>query len=546
MDADDATLLAAAAAGDDAATEALLRRYGPLVVCACRRQLAGADVEDAAQAVFLVLWRRARDRAIAANLPGWLVVTAGHVCATARRAAARRRRHEREVATAGADRGGGMDGEARALLDLALAALPEAEREVVVRRHLLGEAPEAVAIAAGCAVGTVHSRTSRGLERLRAWYVRRGIACTGAALAALLAAEARAAEGSRPPSAEPSAAARRLAGSAGPAPASLIMGTALMLPILIAVLVLVRAASAGEEAPYVTIYDIRSQLWRTWPVLGAPPRAAPGDRDPPVDPAAIDTLYASRTWSGAQEAMARVVRRADPAAVVRAVQPGAPDADLAELAPDPVDWPGLRATLASPSGPRVPGVDGMWLVAVRASPAAQRSLAAAMSAVYRRGGDAVVAELGAGGMATAQALREAVRGLWDRDGRIVPRQAWPVAVGPAQAPVVCIPEERVPGRPVAMAPCAGGTLIAESDLVYWWPDELPLAAARILRQRLDAGPKGRLFMAPSLPAEQAAPGWVVEGEWASAVGEARRQARPPRAVPRQTGPAVAPPPAQGF
>lgn len=72
----DRQLLAAAAKGDSTAMEELIRRHAPLVLTACRRQLPADEVDDATQAVFLVLWRRLAAATAAPGLPGWLLATA--------------------------------------------------------------------------------------------------------------------------------------------------------------------------------------------------------------------------------------------------------------------------------------------------------------------------------------------------------------------------------------------------------------------------------------------------------------------------------------
>ena len=73
-DGSDADLLGRFVAGrDQAAFEALVRRHGPMVHAACRRELGpGPDADDAFQVAFLVLARDARRVRTPAALPGWL------------------------------------------------------------------------------------------------------------------------------------------------------------------------------------------------------------------------------------------------------------------------------------------------------------------------------------------------------------------------------------------------------------------------------------------------------------------------------------------
>src|SRR5262245_23355088 len=76
---------------EEAAFEALLRRYGPMVFGVCRRLLRDAhDVEDAFQATFLVLLRKARSISRRELLAGWLYGVAYRTALHARGRAARR------------------------------------------------------------------------------------------------------------------------------------------------------------------------------------------------------------------------------------------------------------------------------------------------------------------------------------------------------------------------------------------------------------------------------------------------------------------------
>src|SRR5262249_44378594 len=104
----DSELVARLAAGHDpAAFEAVLHRHGELVLGACRRQLsAPEDVEDAFQATFLVLLRKAASVRAGASLAPWLYGVALRV---ARHLRLQRRRAPNgdlvEVAVAGEDVG---------------------------------------------------------------------------------------------------------------------------------------------------------------------------------------------------------------------------------------------------------------------------------------------------------------------------------------------------------------------------------------------------------------------------------------------------------
>lgn len=195
---DDGALLAAwSAARDESAFRRLCDRHAALVAAACRRQ-GSPDADEAAQAVFLILARRA-GLLTGTGLAGWLHGTARRVVAHQRRAAARRRRHEQEAAVE-FDRQQSVAApeplwaDARQHLDEALASLSAGRREAVLRFHLQGKTQAEVAAELGCSADAVKTRVHEGLERLRSFFARRGVALGASAVAAGLASECAAAE----------------------------------------------------------------------------------------------------------------------------------------------------------------------------------------------------------------------------------------------------------------------------------------------------------------------------------------------------------------
>src|SRR5262245_11135424 len=95
-DSDESLLARFAQARDPAALEALVRRHGPMVLALCRRILRHEqDAEDAFQATFLVLVRRAATLRDPRLLSNWLYGVAFRIAHKAR--AARRTEHERHV-----------------------------------------------------------------------------------------------------------------------------------------------------------------------------------------------------------------------------------------------------------------------------------------------------------------------------------------------------------------------------------------------------------------------------------------------------------------
>ena len=196
----DAELIAAyAASRDEESFAEIASRHGAGVWRACARLLGDAHAaEDAAQAVFLVLARKAGSLRRNASLAAWLHGVARHVCLRALRERASRAKREEEAAMARAAEATGEVGGAErkaslANLDRALASLSPGQREAVVLRHLEGRSEREAAAIAGVPVGTLSRRTSDGLARLRKKLARRGAALGLAPLAALLAGEAQAA-----------------------------------------------------------------------------------------------------------------------------------------------------------------------------------------------------------------------------------------------------------------------------------------------------------------------------------------------------------------
>ncbi len=156
---------------------ALVERHGPMVMRVCRGVLADPnDAQDAFQATFLVLVRRARGLWVRDSIGPWLHQVACRTAACARVAAARRRRHERHAAElAAATIRPQADVELERLLHEEIDRLPERYRSPVVLCDIEGRTHEQAARHLGWSVGTVKSRLSRAHGRLRDRLTRRGI-----------------------------------------------------------------------------------------------------------------------------------------------------------------------------------------------------------------------------------------------------------------------------------------------------------------------------------------------------------------------------------
>jgi RNA polymerase sigma factor (sigma-70 family) len=171
---------------EEGAFEALVRRHGPMVLGVCRRILGNeADAEDAFQATFLVLTRRARCVRPRAMVGNWLHGVARNTALRAK--AMRLRRQEKERTACLAPRHHPPDGgreELLALLDRELAALPEKYRAPLILCELEGQTLAETARQLGWPQGTLATRLARARALLGRRLVRRALALSGAALLA--------------------------------------------------------------------------------------------------------------------------------------------------------------------------------------------------------------------------------------------------------------------------------------------------------------------------------------------------------------------------
>src|SRR5262245_36421984 len=147
---------------DEAAFAALVCRHGPMVLAVCRRVLHNPhDAEDAFQATFLVLVRKASAVRCPGLVGNWLYGVAYRTAQHARRALLKRRTREAEVVPrAEAPHDAWTD--LRDLLDEELERLPDRYRAAVVLCDLEGATGKEAAVHLGLPAGTVASRLARG------------------------------------------------------------------------------------------------------------------------------------------------------------------------------------------------------------------------------------------------------------------------------------------------------------------------------------------------------------------------------------------------
>lgn len=178
---------------DEAAFEALVRRHGPMVLGVCRRILLNNhDAEDAFQATFLVLVRKAEAVVPREMVGNFLYGVAYQTARKARALAARLRAREKQVAEM--PEPAVVVSEPRddwqPLLDQELSQLPDKYRVPLVLCDLEGQTRKEAAQQLGWPEGSVSGRLSRARELLARRLTRRGVALAGGALALRLSRNA--------------------------------------------------------------------------------------------------------------------------------------------------------------------------------------------------------------------------------------------------------------------------------------------------------------------------------------------------------------------
>ncbi|MBN9522266.1 sigma-70 family RNA polymerase sigma factor, partial [bacterium] len=158
----------------------LVRRVGPMVLGVCRRVTGDSHLaDDAFQAAFLVLARRAADVNPAEGVRGWMYGVAVRVAREARAVSARRRAREAPVPTVpdrAAESYQPPDADALRALDEEVAALPDHVRAAVVLCELDGVSRRDAAGRLGVPEGTISSRLAKGRKLLADRLRKRGVA----------------------------------------------------------------------------------------------------------------------------------------------------------------------------------------------------------------------------------------------------------------------------------------------------------------------------------------------------------------------------------
>jgi RNA polymerase sigma factor (sigma-70 family) len=173
----------------EAAFAALVRRHGPMVMGVCRRVLRNHhDAEDAFQATFVILARKAASIASRELLANWLYGVAYRAAIKARAVSDRRRARERPVPDVPEPGRAEPDGphDLLPLLDRELRLLPDKYRAVVVLCDLEGKTRAEAARTLGVPDGTVAGRLARARAMLARRLTGRGVAVSAGSLAVAL------------------------------------------------------------------------------------------------------------------------------------------------------------------------------------------------------------------------------------------------------------------------------------------------------------------------------------------------------------------------
>jgi RNA polymerase sigma factor (sigma-70 family) len=170
---------------DESAFAALVSRHGAMVLRSCRRNLDDVhEIEDAFQAVFLILARKAHTLRQPAALPGFLHSVARRVAHKARRKSALvvgQAQLSADVPDTHPDPLARLTArELLTVLDQEVARLPMAQRSAVMLCCLEGRTQEEAARLLGCTAGSLKGHLERGRRRLQDRLARRGIVLSAA------------------------------------------------------------------------------------------------------------------------------------------------------------------------------------------------------------------------------------------------------------------------------------------------------------------------------------------------------------------------------
>jgi RNA polymerase sigma factor (sigma-70 family) len=291
------------ARGDEAedAFAALVHRHGPTVLGVCRRMLSGShDAEDAFQATFLVLARRAASIRRRERVATWLYGVAVRIAREARYRAARDRAGERRLMDV--TRVESETHEDRAdllpLLDEELNRLPDRYRAALLACELEGKSRRDAAQELGIPQGTLSTHLARGRKLLRERLQRRGVTLGLGPIAGLARPLADSAIPDRLIGPTVRAALAPSSGAAGMVPAAVAsLAERVLKMMFLTRLTLIVAVLSTAAAGALTLVVLSWPATASAPQKPDPPRAGPDDLAGRVVDKAGTGMVGVRVWA---------------------------------------------------------------------------------------------------------------------------------------------------------------------------------------------------------------------------------------------------------